>query len=241
MRENYTLHKLHSLTGIIPVGFYLCQHLTLNTFALAGPEKFDSVIGFFEGMPPHVLAGLKYGVVWLPLLFHAVYGVFISMRAEPNYTQAAYKWRENKFYTLQRISGIVAFFFLVYHMGTTSVAAKFMGIEQTITYSNWVGKLSDPILGIPYLGLVIYLVGILASTYHFSYGIWHFCIRWGITVSEAAQRNTARVAQGAFVLLTLAGFMALVGFFNPILAHEKGGEPKEVRLEQPIQEPASLP
>ena len=39
-RENYFWHKLHSLTGIIPIGFYMIQHLVLNSFSFAGPEKF---------------------------------------------------------------------------------------------------------------------------------------------------------------------------------------------------------
>jgi succinate dehydrogenase/fumarate reductase cytochrome b subunit len=55
-RESYFWHKLHSLTGMIPTGFYLVQHLTLNSFALGGPEKFNGVIQFFEGMPKHLFS-----------------------------------------------------------------------------------------------------------------------------------------------------------------------------------------
>jgi succinate dehydrogenase / fumarate reductase cytochrome b subunit len=231
MRENYTLHKIHSLTGIIPVGFYLCQHLTLNSFALAGPEAYDGVILFFEGLPPHLLAFLKYGVVWAPLIFHAVYGVVIAARADQNYTQAAYKWRENKFYTLQRVTGIVAFAFLVYHMITTSIAAKMRGIESTITYANWAEKLSEPVLGIPFLITAVYLIGIAASAYHFSYGIWHFCIRWGITISEKAQKSTATVAQFVFIGLCLAGIASIIGFFNPVLQHQ--AKPVEAKVSAP--------
>ena len=35
-RENYFWHKVHSLTGVIPVGYYMVQHLVLNSFSLAG-------------------------------------------------------------------------------------------------------------------------------------------------------------------------------------------------------------
>jgi succinate dehydrogenase / fumarate reductase cytochrome b subunit len=216
MRENYVLHKLHSLTGIVPVGFYMVQHLVLNSFALAGPEAYNGVIHFFESMPKHLLLVLKYGVVWLPLAFHAVYGLFIVARGQQNYVGGTYKYRENAYYFWQRISGVVAFLFLCYHMASTSVLGSIKGQESVNYYENWAGKLSEPILGIPYLILVVYILGIVASSYHLSYGIWNFCIRWGITVSESAQRGTAAFAKFAFVALTLLGSLALVGFFNPV-------------------------
>ena len=79
-RENFVLHKLHSLTGVVPVGYYLVQHLVLNTFSLAGPGKFNSVIDFFESMPKFLLPLIEAGLIWLPLLFHSVYGLFITDR-----------------------------------------------------------------------------------------------------------------------------------------------------------------
>ena len=95
-RENYFWHKLHSLTGIIPVGFYMVQHLTLNSFAFAGPQYFNGVIRFFEALPKHILFALLIFVVWGPLVFHAVYGLFIINRGVPNMSNAAYRFRENR-------------------------------------------------------------------------------------------------------------------------------------------------
>ncbi|MFW5697048.1 MAG: succinate dehydrogenase, partial [Fimbriimonadaceae bacterium] len=74
MKENYFWHKLHSLTGIIPIGYYLVQHLSLNSFSLGGAAKFNTVIEFFEALPTHVILAIKLIVVWIPLIFHAVYG-----------------------------------------------------------------------------------------------------------------------------------------------------------------------
>lgn len=240
MRENYTLHKLHSLSGIIPTGFYLVQHLTLNSFALAGPEKFDGVIDFFEGIPKHFFLVVKYGLIWLPLIFHAVYGLFIYSRGQGNYSQAAYKYRENRYYTLQRVSGIVAFLFLCYHMSATSINASINGAHNTIYYDNWASLLSAPVLGIPFFILAVYVIGIVASAYHFSYGIWNFCIRWGITVSDRSQELMGKVATGAFVAISGIGILALVGFFNPILAKKDGVHEVRNSVEQPMV-PASNP
>lgn len=184
----------------------MVQHLTLNSFAIASPDKYNGVIQFFEGMPKHILYGLK-ALIWLPLIFHAVYGLVIAQRGEMYNAPLAKKWRENRYYVLQRVSGIVAFLFLCYHMVTTSIAGSVYGQESTNYYHNWEAKLSNPII------LGAYILGVIASSYHLSYGIWNFCIRWGITISDRAQQATARFAAGAFVALTLLGWAALVGFF----------------------------
>lgn len=227
-KENYLLHKLHSLTGIIPVGFYLVQHLTLNTFTLAGPDAYNSVIKFFEHMPPHVLAVLKYGVIWLPLIFHAVYGLFISARADWSTTKTFSQYREQKYFNWQRWSGMFAFLFLCYHMASTSVAGSIKGAENTIYYDKWAGHLQYGFFGIPYLMLLVYILGVVASAYHFSYGLWNFAIRWGITVNEKSQQTLAKVSKVAFVGISALGIAALVGFF----LHKNSG-PESVQKVQP--------
>jgi succinate dehydrogenase / fumarate reductase, cytochrome b subunit len=234
-RESYFWHKLHSLTGMIPTGFYLVQHLTLNSFALGGPEKFNGVIQFFEGMPKHFLYFLKFGVIWPALIFHAVYGLFIIARSEGNYSKASMKFRENKYYTLQRWSGIFAFVFLAYHLATTSVLGMVKGAESTIYYENWADKLAAP-FGL-HLVLLFYVLGVLASSYHFAYGVWNFSIRWGIAISDSAQQKVAKLSQGLFVAVSAIGILALFGFFNPVL-ESKGHSKGAVNVEQSLEVPS---
>lgn len=239
-KESFFWHKLHSLSGILPVGYYMVQHLTLNTFSLAGPEKFNGIIKFFEGMPTHFLFALKIFAIWIPLFFHAIYGLFIVRRSEGNYSEKAYRYRENRYYTLQRWSGIAAFIFLVYHMSTTSFASTIskytggVGAEGIIYYEQWASKLAS----FGYLVLVVYMLGVAACAYHFSYGIWNFCIRWGITISERAQMKTAKLSSAAFIGLTLMGWLALFGFFYPVLESK---EKTTVEAQVPaITRPASV-
>ncbi|MBX3118493.1 MAG: hypothetical protein KF784_05470 [Fimbriimonadaceae bacterium] len=206
-RENYFLHKLHSLTGIVPVGFYMVQHLTLNSFTLAGPERFNGVIDFFESIPKHILLTLEITAIWLPLLFHAVYGMFIAGRAKSNYFSEKYKWSQNRMYMLQRASGIVAFLFLLYHIITTTVA-KYVSGAHVIKYAAFQEKLTS----YGYVFLIVYMIGVLACSYHLCYGIWNFCIRWGITVNEKAQITVQKLSGAMFIALTLLGWAALFGF-----------------------------
>ena len=220
-RENYFWHKLHSLSGIIPIGFYMLQHLTLNSFSLAGPEKFNSVIGFFGGIPKHLLLVLEIGLLGIPILFHSIYGLFITSRGLPNLSDKAYRWRENWMYTLQRITGVALFFLLIAHVLTTTVLSKVKG-ESFIQYDAWHHNLTS----YAYIPLFLYLIGIVMASYHLSYGVWNFCIRWGITISDKSQRAVQKFSAVMFVAVTLLGWAAIIGFLRPPSA--PSGEPVEV-------------
>jgi succinate dehydrogenase / fumarate reductase, cytochrome b subunit len=207
-RENFLLHKIHSITGVIPVGYYVVQHLTLNSFSLAGPEKFNGVIGFFEGMPKFFLLAVEVLAIWVPLLFHAVYGIFITGRSQQNFIGTKYGWSENRMYTFQRYSGIFLFFFLIYHTLSTTGVKYATGSSTGLLYQAWHDKLTS----FGFVFLIIYALGVLTASYHLAYGIWNFCIRWGITVSDEAQRRIQKVSFLIFVGVTLVGWAALVGF-----------------------------
>lgn len=211
-RENFFWHKVHSLTGIVPVGFYMLQHLVLNSFSWAGADYFNGVVHFFASLPVHFLLALEILLIWLPLLFHAVYGLFIIGRGTTfNYFASKYKWSQNRMYMLQRVTGIIAFLFLVYHVLSTTVAAKMRG-EEVIQFNSWQSHLTST----GYLFLAVYLIGVAACSYHLAYGVWNFCIRWGITVGEAAQIRVQKFAAWMFIVVTLLGWMALGGFLkNP--------------------------
>jgi succinate dehydrogenase / fumarate reductase cytochrome b subunit len=206
-REDYVMHRIHSITGVMPVGYYMVQHLALNTFSIASAEKFNGVIDFFEGLPKHFLLALEVGMIWLPLLFHAIYGVFIISRAENNYLTSKYKWSQNRMFFLQRLSGLVVFAFLIYHVSSTTIYKYVSGNSEAIKYDAWSAKLHNPIW------LLVYLVGILGASYHLGYGLWNFCIRWGITVTEAAQLRIQKISAVVFLAVTLMGWGALIGFF----------------------------
>jgi succinate dehydrogenase / fumarate reductase, cytochrome b subunit len=208
-KESFFWHKLHSLTGIIPVGFYLVQHLGLNSFSLAGPAQYNGVSAFFYSMPEHILLTMEALFIWLPLLFHSVYGIFITGRMEQNYVGTPYKWSQNRMYLFQRISGIFIFLFLIYHVWTTTGVIKMTGDHSAVDYGYMQRELSR----FGYLILVFYALGVTAASYHLSYGVWNFCIRWGITVSDRAQLAIQRVAFGLFIVITLLGLAALLGFF----------------------------
>ncbi|MCX7800979.1 MAG: hypothetical protein N2109_11630 [Fimbriimonadales bacterium] len=212
-RENFLLHKLHSLTGIVPIGFYMVQHLTLNSFSLAGPDKFNAVIAFFEGVPKHLLLAIEILVLGIPILFHGIYGLFITQRADVNVYQKKYRYAENWMYFFQRVTGVALFFLIILHVSTTTIAAKYLG--RGIEHIQYAG-MQQMLVSNGYLGLILYAIGVLLASYHLAYGLWNFCIRWGITVSDHAQVALRRFSFAAFVAITALGWAALAGF----LIHE---------------------
>jgi len=234
-KENFLLHKLHSLTGVVPVGYYMVQHLVLNSFAFAGPDKFNGVIGFFESMPKFFLLTTEVVAIWIPLLFHAIYGLFITSRSKSNYFGSVYGWPQNLMYTLQRWSGVFLFFFLSVHVATTTGQKYLNGSAEQIQFAAWHDKLT----GHYFLWLIFYVVGVAAASYHLGFGIWNFCIRWGITVSEKAQNRVQKLSFMFFVAITLIGWLALVGFLIPhdssSSSTKDSGESHQVRVASPLK------
>jgi succinate dehydrogenase / fumarate reductase cytochrome b subunit len=188
-RAQFVLRRLHSLTGIFPIGVYLLAHIFVeNSFILGGPERYDQLIAFIGSFPPPLLLGVEIVFVWGPILFHALYGFVRVGQAEldifvRNDYLGAY------LYSLQRFSGVVALGFIGYHVWSTRIQ-YYLGSAE-ITYAFMHDHLASPFV------FGIYLVGVLASVFHFTNGIWTFCITWGLTVGRRAQL-AARTASLVF-------------------------------------------
>jgi succinate dehydrogenase / fumarate reductase, cytochrome b subunit len=229
-RENYFWHKLHSLTGIIPIGFYMIQHLVVNSFSFAGPEYYNGVVGFFGSVPKHILFAIEIFVLWLPFLFHGIYGLFIVGRMQPNYLSTKYKFGENLQYSLQRYTGVALFILLILHVITTTVAARING-EHVIQFDSWHEKLTSNY----YLVFMLYAVGVVAASWHLSYGVWNFCIRWGITISEKSQQAVQKFALWMFLIVTLLGWLALIGFLREPVPVSSGSDDSGRAVSAPFQ------
>ena len=66
-------------------------------------------------------------------------------------------------------------------------------------------------------GIVIYMIGILAAAFHFSNGLWGFCVSWGILIGKKSQRNASIAFILVGLLLTFMGFATVAEFaLHPI-------------------------
>src|SRR5438270_13454901 len=107
---SFVLRRLHSLTGIIPVGAFLFEHILVsNATAIGGPEAYARQVSFLGNLP--LVFFLELFGIWLPIAFHALYGFYIWYRGDAN--TAAYPWSGNWMYSMQRWTGGIAFVYIV--------------------------------------------------------------------------------------------------------------------------------
>lgn len=205
LRDPYLWHRLHSASGIFPLGFFLLQHLIANSYALRGAGPYNTVIKVYGGLP--FVAVLEVLLIYVPILYHSIYGFWITAYGKPNV--GAYGYGRNWLYFWQRVSGIIAFFYIGYHVWHTSLQKYVLlwqgnpNPERAIGYQAMAQQMADP------LTCGIMAVGIIATVFHFTNGIWNFCIRWGITISARSQRLTSYACWGLFAVFTLMGLATI--------------------------------
>jgi succinate dehydrogenase / fumarate reductase cytochrome b subunit len=203
-RLHFLLRRLHSLAGILPIGAYLVAHIFLeNSFVLGGPKRFDWFVESLAQIPTALLLGTEITILWIPILFHALYGLVILRSADiPNALH--YDYTNSYLYILQRVTGVVAILFIGFHVYSTRLTYYFHGTE--ITYAFMHSYMSSP------LWFSVYVVGVLSAIFHFTNGIWTFCVTWGITIGAAAQRMMQLASVVLFVVMSFTGMAILVAF-----------------------------
>lgn len=197
----FLLRRLHSLSGIVPLGGFLLFHFFENASALRGADAFNETVVKISGLPYLYL--FEVFVLLIPLAFHMLFGLALTAAARPNVIGYAYP--RNWAYFLQRLSGVLAFFFIVYHVFSTRGFALFIKGGH-FTFADLQQSVSSPYV------LALYILGITAVTYHLSNGLWSFSITWGLVKSAAGQRRLALFANFLFPLLCAAGLDILSAF-----------------------------
>lgn len=200
---SFFLRRLHSLSGIVPVGAFLFEHVLIsNSTAISGPDAYARQVSFLGNLP--LVFFLELFGIWLPIAFHALYGFYIWYRGEGN--SVSYPWTGNWMYTAQRWTGGIAFLYIVWHTWTM----RFTGIDLHAYPNASFGKVQAEVLQ-PALFL-FYVAGLIAACWHFAYGIWLFCAKWGIISGEKARKRFLVACLALFVVMTGAGLASLTSF-----------------------------
>jgi len=196
--SSFILKRLHSLSGIFPIGFFLLEHMFSNSFILFGSAAYNHQIEFLRSMPFVIFLEITF--IGLPILYHAGYGLFVTFTGKTNLS--SYPYTQNFLYTLQRITGLIAFAYILYHVYETRIENAMYGTE--VSFARMQEIVSNPVV------FWFYLIGLAAVCFHFANGIWGFCISWGITVTAESQRKVG-IASGALSLLIfIVGTLSLV-------------------------------
>jgi succinate dehydrogenase / fumarate reductase cytochrome b subunit len=219
-RAHFLLLKLHSLTGIFPIGAFLVLHLLVNSLRTVGVWQYQLSIDLINNLP--FLIWVEILFIYIPLLIHSLMGFYIIFSGQVNVMR--YPYQRNWGYSLQRITGAVVFFFLIYHLGTTVGPKIIYGKEQFEAAPFLIDIMNSEFK--TWGGRVLYLIGIVSAAYHFCMGLWGFCVSWGILIGREAQRNAGIVFIVFGLALTVLG-VATVAEFSldpaPVQATVEGG------------------
>ncbi len=197
--SDFYLRRLHSLLGIIPVGLFVAQHLVINHFATRGEEAFNNASNFMGNLP--FVLFLEWFIIYIPLMFHAFYGVYIAFTAKNNVQR--FGTFRNWMFMLQRITGVFLVIFIAWHIYETRIQ-KALGAE--VDYNMMAGIFENPFM------IAFYIAGVIAATFHLANGLWGFLVTWGITQSPRSQKIVTYVSLAAFVILSVIGVQAILAF-----------------------------
>ncbi len=210
---HFLFRRLHSLSGVIPIGAFLVEHFYTNYQAVGsgGPARFDAAVKDLQGNP--VILFLEIFMIGLPILYHAFYGLFIATEARMN--ARAYRYGANWRYVLQRVTGVILLVYISYHVCKTRLAPvfdpqDFAWSHGLLTFEYMHDYLTETLLGIPTWGY--YVVGILSACFHFANGLWGFLSHWGVTIGPRAQKISAYVCLGIGLVLLFLGMNSLAAF-----------------------------
>lgn len=227
-RHEFLVRRLHSLTGLIPVGAYMVVHLVVNASLLSGPSTFQKYVYQIHGIEDSLLL-VEWAFIFLPILFHGLFGLVIIWGGLSN--TGSYPYVRNIRYTVQRATGIVALLFIVWHV---------FHLHGWFHFDAWLNTVAEPLGGANFrpfnaastLGMamsslvvqVLYAVGVLVCVYHLANGLWTMGITWGLWTSPAAQQRVSKACAGFGVLLVFVGMVALFAASNVNIEEAKQAE-----------------
>jgi len=203
--NSFVLRKLHSLSGIVPIGAFLMEHLISNFEALKGPAAYAAQVKFLNGLP--FVRVLEWTFIFLPILYHALYGVYITFRGRQNVN--VYPWSGNWMYLSQRVTGLIAFAYIIQHVWRQRFAGVNLPEHPGAAFHKVQVELSNPWM------LAVYVIAMIATCWHFSYGIWLFAAKWGITPGNKARRYFGYVCTALGAVLIVIGLASLYAFVGP--------------------------
>jgi len=192
----------------------MCVHLTVNSTLINSVETFQGLVYMihsFGGFLPIV----EWGGIFLPLLFHALFGVWIAKNAKLNTSE--YKYTSNRRYSWQRWTGVIALVYLfvhVLHLHGWFHFEPYLAVIEPLNFaqfkpynaaSTMMSAMND------FGGFVwpaFYLVGMLCCVYHLANGLWTAGITWGLWLTPAAQHRATLVTTAFGVALAVVGTAA---------------------------------
>ncbi len=203
-RYHFLIRRLHSLSGIIPVGVFLCIHLSVNASIMTGPRSFQFAVDQIHKLNNMgILKAVEVLFILIPIVFHAIVGVVIWLTSEPNMMR--YRYGANIRYTFQRWAGLITIAFILVHMWHVHwIIPGGVEFDAHAAAETTIGAMNR------WWAAPVYAIGVLCAVYHLANGVWTFLITWGITIGPESQRRSGYVCAVIGVVLGLFGMGSLI-------------------------------
>jgi succinate dehydrogenase / fumarate reductase, cytochrome b subunit len=200
--RSFINRRLHSLLGVIPVGFFLLEHLYTNFAMTKGVKHFVEQVEWIWDLP--FLPLLEIFFIFIPLLYHAIYGLYVAFQARNNVKR--FSTFRNIMFMLQRVTGVITLVYIVWHVWQTRIQLLIHDWTAMELANQTAAILHNP------LTLTLYLIGLIAAVFHFSNGMWSFLVSWGVTVGPRAQLVSTWVWGFVFLVVSYLGVSSLLAF-----------------------------
>ena len=201
---SFLLRRLHSLSGVVPIGAFLLEHFVSNAEAFKGPNAYGKQVEFLNSLPAVFLLELLF--IWIPILYHGLYGIYLWYRGETNVGD--YPWAGNWLYVAQRWTGILALLFMAQHTYVLRFTGVHLPTHPFQAFAKVQAEFEHPWM------IAFYAIGIIAASWHFSYGLWLFAAKWGITTGERARRRLGYLCLALALGLVSIGAASMYGFLS---------------------------
>ncbi|QDU71901.1 succinate dehydrogenase [Mucisphaera calidilacus] len=227
--HHFLLRRLHSLTGVIPIGVFVMFHLFTNMQMAFKPlglgDEFQHEVEWIHNTIPAMWFVEIFGL-WIPIFFHAILGVVYTFTGTNNVK--SYNYEGNVRYVIQRVTGILAFIFIFLHIATLRWGWNIFGwytpfyVHGTLADGTEV-PLSSPSLAIALQGGIeqnialaifvsaLYAIGAFSAVFHWANGLWTAAITWGATTTVQSMRRWGYVCIVIGVSLSFFTAAALWG------------------------------
>ena len=212
------LRKLHSLTGVVPIGAFLFLHLWSTVSIGSSRAVYDRQVGFLHGGP--VLGFLEVVLILLPLAYHGLYGAIRSFQPRDE----VLTYDSDLMVVLQRVSGAVVLVFIGLHVWEFRVQTWTSGLPVASYSTKLVEHLSSTQAGVPWIALG-YLVGTAASLFHLVNGMTSFCNTWAFATNDDARRRLRLLFQffGILFFVISAALVVQLATGTRIFPVDRGG------------------
>ena len=200
-RNHFWLRRIHSLSGIIPVGGFLLFHFYENGAIFYGTDAYNTMSEEARGI--RYLELIEIFLIFIPFLYHAVYGLFIAAYSRNNVDN--YTYGRNRLFMWQRLTGVVLLLFILYHIWQF----RFDSFRESHADAATVAA---AFAVVPVF--VFYVVGIVSAGFHLGNGLFTFLITWGITVGQRAQRIAQVISAALAIIVSVVGVAMALIFVN---------------------------